>query len=104
VPLVPVTTLDANQKPVQNFVQLPNVKKIELEKTLKIADGTTAVVRLGRQATESRADLSQPILSKVPYLSRLFKNVAYGTEASELFAFVTARVIVPQQPQAGIGQ
>jgi hypothetical protein len=104
VPLIPVTTLDANQKPVQNFVQLPNVKKIEVEKTLKIADGNTAVVRLGRQATENRTEFSTPILSKVPYLSRLFKNVAYGTEASELFAFVTARVIVPRQSSGSVGQ
>jgi general secretion pathway protein D len=95
---------DANQKPVQNFVQLPNVKKIEVEKTLKIADGNTAVVRLGRQATENRSEFSPPVLSKLPYLSRLFKNVAYGTEANELFAFVTARVIVPQQPPGSIGQ
>jgi Flp pilus assembly secretin CpaC len=104
VPLIPVTTLDANQKPVQNFVQLPNVKKIEVEKTLKIADGATAVVHLGRQATESRTEFSPPVLAKLPYLSRLFKNVAYGMEASELFAFVTARIIVPQQPPGSVGQ
>ena len=76
----------------------------EVEKTLKIADGYTAVVRLGRQATEARGEVSPPVLTKLPYLNRLFKNMAYGTEPSEMFAFVTARIIVPQQPSGSVGQ
>jgi Flp pilus assembly secretin CpaC len=94
-----VDTPAANGKRGQMLVHLPKVSKIEMEKTLKVADGATTIVRLGRRATENRSEFGPPILSKIPYMSRLFKNVAYGTQATELFLFVTPRLIIREEEE-----
>jgi general secretion pathway protein D len=93
VPLVPVTTQDADQKPLTNFVQLPKVNKIEVEKTLKIADGETVIISLGCKVTESRTERGPPIVSKIPYMNRLFTNTAFGRESTNLYLLVTPQVI-----------
>jgi Flp pilus assembly secretin CpaC len=97
VPLIPITTQDSNQKKVVNFVQQPKVNKIELEKTLKIANGENVLIHLGRNLVERRTEYGPPVLSKIPYMSRLFRNTAFGREATDLFVMVTPRIIINEE-------
>ena len=56
---------------------------------------------LNPQELSRRADaLGPPILSKIPYLSRLYRNVGYSREAREIFLFVTPRLIVNAEEEA----
>ena len=93
VPMVPVTTQDADGKPMQTFVQLPNVSKIEFSKTLKIGRGESALMRLGTKSIESRNEYGPPVLSKIPYLQRLFLNTVNSRNASALYLIVTPTVM-----------
>jgi type II secretory pathway component GspD/PulD (secretin) len=38
-------------------------------------------------------------LGKTPYLSRLYKNMVYSSEATELFLFVTPRIIIHEEEE-----
>ncbi len=40
-----------------------------------------------------------PILSKIPYISRLFRNVAIGRDAQSLMMMVTPRIIIQEEEE-----
>jgi type II secretory pathway component GspD/PulD (secretin) len=44
-----------------------------------------------------------PILSKIPWVSRLFKNVSIGREAQSLMMMVTPRIIIQEEEEAALG-
>jgi type II secretory pathway component GspD/PulD (secretin) len=99
VPLIPVYMTNYNDKRVQNFVQLPQVNKVEWEQMLKCLDGETTMVHLRRNVVENRNEYGPPTLSKLPYLSRLFKNTSYGRDASDLYLMVTPRIIINREEE-----
>ncbi|MFO0844581.1 MAG: hypothetical protein U0797_19655 [Gemmataceae bacterium] len=73
---------------------LPRFSAVKLEKTLKLADGATAMLTGWTQQREVRTEFGPPVLSKVPYVNRLFKNVGYGRETEHTIVLVTPRIIV----------
>jgi type II/III secretion system protein len=77
---------------MQLFLQQPTVLKLSLESTLKIPDQKTQLVYVGRKTKEVRMESNVPLLSRVPYVSRLFRNVGYGSETQLLVVFLTPRV------------
>jgi type II secretory pathway component GspD/PulD (secretin) len=55
---------------------------------------------------EGRNEFGPPILSKIPYINRLFKNVGYGRETTSLMMMVTPRIIINAEEetrQTGVG-
>ncbi len=103
VPLFPITVQAADEqgKPVQltQFLQQPKVNTIRIEKKLTIPDGGTVVLGGLKKVVEVRNEYGPPVLSKVPYVSRMFKNVGYGRENQLLYVLVTPRVIVPEEEE-----
>jgi type II secretory pathway component GspD/PulD (secretin) len=81
------------------FIQQPRYSTLSVEKTLKIADGATALLSGWTQQREVCYEVSPPILGKIPYVSRLFKNVGYGRETENLLVMVTPRIIVRQEEE-----
>jgi hypothetical protein len=63
-----------------------------------IADGRTMVVPLGKVMADRREE-EVNVLSKVPYVSRLVRNVGYAREARTVFLLVTPRVIVHEEEE-----
>jgi general secretion pathway protein D len=82
------------------FTPQPKAETIAFKQTTVIPDGRTMVVSLGKVMSEGRTVNSDvPILSKIPYVSRLVKTVGYGRETLEMFLLVTPRVIVNEEPE-----
>ena len=50
-------------------------------------------------ASEARSEYGPPVLSKLPYINRLFKNVAYGRETESLLIMVTPRIIIQEEEE-----
>jgi general secretion pathway protein D len=48
---------------------------------------------------EGRNEFGPPVLSKIPYINRLFKNVGYGREAESLLIMVTPRIIIQEEEE-----
>jgi hypothetical protein len=69
------------------------------ETTLKLADGTTALISGWTQHREVRNQTCPPVLSKIPYINRLFCTMSYGKEREHLLVMVTPRVIVQAEKE-----
>ena len=104
IPVIPVTvpiftnlTNDLNvSQPVvfTQFVQTPRQASITVQTEVRIPDGGTVVMGGLKRLAEARTEFGPPVLSKIPYINRLFKNVGYGRETESLLIMVTARIIV----------
>jgi type II secretory pathway component GspD/PulD (secretin) len=94
------------------FIQQPIFSNINVATTVVVPDGGTVVMGGLKLLSEERKEFGPPILSKIPYINRLFKNTSYGRNAQSLLIMVTPRIIIqeeeeekqtgyirPQQPQ-----
>jgi type II secretory pathway component GspD/PulD (secretin) len=109
VPLVPVqipvpqlfNDNFTNPQPVifQMFFQQPTFETISVETTVMVPDGGTVLLGGLKTMDEGRNEFGPPILSKIPYINRLFKNIAYGRDARSLMIMVTPRIIINQEEE-----
>jgi Flp pilus assembly secretin CpaC len=83
----------------QLFFQQPSASTISMNTTVVVPDGGTVLMGGLKTLVEGRNEYGPPILSKIPYLSRLFKNTAYGREAQSLMIMVTARIIINEEEE-----
>ena len=67
--------------------------------TVVCPDGGTVLLGGLKTLGEGRNEFGPPVLSKIPYLNRLFKNVAYGREGRSILIMVTPRVIINREEQ-----
>jgi type II secretory pathway component GspD/PulD (secretin) len=102
MPVMPLNENGSRDKPVffTQYVQQPTVNTRVLEKTLAIPDGNTVLMGGWKKVTESRKESGPPVLSKVPYVNRLFKNVGYGRQEETVLVMVTPRIIIAEQEEA----
>ncbi|HKB01425.1 MAG TPA: hypothetical protein VKD90_04355 [Gemmataceae bacterium] len=105
---VPVTTIITPQfenggtgqpVPFTQFLQQPRFSNMETQTVVVVPDGGTVVMGGLKWMTEGRHEFGPPVLSKIPYLNRLFKNVAYGREGRSILIMVTPRVIINREEQ-----
>ncbi len=81
-------------------VQLPSFSFITVTTTVSVPDGGTVLLGGIKRLSEGRSEFGVPILSKVPYINRLFKNVAIGRETQSLLMMVTPRIIIQEEEEA----
>jgi type II secretory pathway component GspD/PulD (secretin) len=83
----------------QIFLQQPTFTTISIMTTVSVPDGGTVLLGGLKTLSEGRSEFGPPILSKIPYLNRLFKNVGYGREAQSLLIMVTPRIIINEEEE-----
>ncbi len=84
-------------------VQQPTVGQTSIGTTVNVPDGGTILMGGIKRLREGRVERGTPILSKIPYLNRLFKNDAIGRETTTLMMTVTPRIIIPEEEEANMG-
>lgn len=84
-------------------VQLPTFSFVTVTTTVSVPDGGTVLLGGIKRLSEGRAEDGVPILDKVPYLDRLFKNVGIGRDASSLMMMVTPRIIIQEEEEDKMG-
>ncbi|MCS6850562.1 MAG: hypothetical protein NZ700_05260 [Gemmataceae bacterium] len=103
VPLFPVTTFitpvfeggaQGQPIPFTQFIQQPTFTLVNIETSVSVPDGGTVLLGGLKLLNEGRNEFGPPILSKLPYINRLFKNVGYGRDTSSLLIMVTPRIII----------
>jgi type II secretory pathway component GspD/PulD (secretin) len=108
VPLFPIVTPvqtffegGFNGPPVTftQFLQQPVVDTIAVLTTVSVPDGGTVLMGGLKRLSEGRNEFGPPVLSKIPYINRLFKNVGYGREAESLMIMVTPRIIINEEEE-----
>jgi Flp pilus assembly secretin CpaC len=86
--------------PFTQFLQQPVFNTITVQTTVNVPDGGTVLIGGLKRLSEGRNEFGPPILSKIPYINRLFKNVGYGRETESLLMMVTPRVIIGEEEEA----
>ncbi len=104
VPVFAATPLNGNTDPNQTIVftqliQQPVQQIINITTTVSVPDGGTVVMGGLKRLEESRSEYGPPILSKIPYINRLFKNTGYGRSAESLLIMVTPRIIIQEEEE-----
>ncbi len=84
-------------------VQQPTLGTTSVQTTVSVPDGGTILLGGIKRLREGRSERGTPILSKIPYLSRLFKNNAIGRETNTLMMTVTPRIIIPEEEEEALG-
>ena len=84
-------------------VQLPTFSFVTVTTTVSVPDGGTVLLGGIKRLSEGRNEFGVPILNKVPYLNRLFKNVGIGRETQSLMMMVTPRIIIQEEEEEKLG-
>ncbi len=84
-------------------VQLPTVASISVATTVSVPDGGTVLLGGIKRLSEGRNEFGVPILNKLPYVNRLFKNVGIGRETQSLMMMVTPRIIIQEEEEERLG-
>ncbi|MEZ6077518.1 MAG: hypothetical protein R3C56_18170 [Pirellulaceae bacterium] len=84
-------------------VQQPSLASTNISTTVNVPDGGTILLGGIKRMREGRVERGVPILSKIPYVNRLFKNTAIGRETSTLMMTVTPRIIIQEEEEIKYG-
>ena len=116
VPLFPVTAFitpvfeggsQGVPIPFTQFFQQPSLSEINVQTTVAVPDGGTVVLGGLKTLSEGRNEFGPPVLSQLPYVNRLFKNVGIGRETRHIMIMVTPRIIIQSEEefnQTGLDQ
>ena len=80
-------------------VQLPEFAQTSVTTTVSVPDGGTILLGGIKRLSEGRVERGVPMLDKIPYVNRLFKNVGIGRETSSLMFMVTPRIIIQEEEE-----
>jgi type II secretory pathway component GspD/PulD (secretin) len=87
----------------QVTVQQPVVDVVTVDTVVSVPDGGTVLLGGVKQIREQRNMAGVPILNKIPYISRLFRNTGVGRETSSLMMMVTPRIIIQEEEEELLG-
>src|SRR6202008_1309613 len=79
------------------FIQQITTDTLSVETTAVVPDGGTVLLGGLKRLSEGRTEFGPPILSKIPYLNRLVKNVGYGREVDNLLLMITPRIVINEE-------
>ncbi len=81
-------------------VQLPTFAFTTVSTTVSVPDGGTVLLGGIKRLSESRVERGVPLMSKLPYIDRLFRNVGIGRQTESLMMMVTPRIIILEEEEA----
>ncbi|MEZ6105909.1 MAG: hypothetical protein R3B96_07260 [Pirellulaceae bacterium] len=81
-------------------VQLPAFAITSIMTTVSVPDGGTILLGGIKRLQEGRNERGVPMLSSLPFVNRLFKNVGIGRTTQSLMMMVTPRIIIQEEEEA----
>ena len=84
-------------------LQQPIVATVSVQTVVSVPDGGTVLLGGIKRLREGRSMTGVPILNKIPYLSRLFKNSGIGRETESVMLMVTPRIIIFEEEEQLLG-
>jgi general secretion pathway protein D len=80
-------------------IQLPVYSNLTVTTVVSVPDGGTVLLGGIKRLREGRNMAGVPILNKIPYISRLFKNSGVGRETESIMLMVTPRIIIQEEEE-----
>jgi hypothetical protein len=84
-------------------VQQPVIDRVTVATVVSVPDGGTVLLGGVKTLREGRNMAGVPILNKIPYISRLFKNTGVGRETTSIMLMVTPRIIIQEEEEELLG-
>ena len=84
-------------------IQLPNTTTNTITTTVTVPDGGTVLLGGVKTLNEQRTEYGVPVLSKMPLIDRLFRNVGIGRNSHSLMLMVTPRIIILEEEEERLG-
>ncbi|MBR9804293.1 type II and III secretion system protein, partial [bacterium] len=84
-------------------LQQPIQEQVFVQTVVSVPDGGTVLLGGVKRLREGRNMAGVPILNKIPYVSRLFKNTGVGRETESLMLMVTPRIIIQEEEEQLLG-
>ncbi len=89
--------------PISSNIQLPLTTVTNINTTVTVPDGGTVLLGGVKRMREQRLEFGVPVLSKTPYINRLFRNIGVGRRTDSLMLMVTPRIIILEEEEARLG-
>ena len=80
-------------------IQQPVTSTFSVTTTVTVPDGGTVMLGGIKRLSEGRTEAGVPLLSKIPYLKRLFSNTSIGRTTSSMMMMVTPRIIIKDEEE-----
>ena len=84
-------------------LQLPQTLTTFVTTTVTVPDGGTVLLGGVKRLHEERKEYGVPVLSKTPWIDRLFRNVGIGRQSTSLMLMVTPRIIILEEEEERLG-
>ena len=84
-------------------LQLPQTNTTTVSTTVTVPDGGTVLLGGVKRLNEERKEYGVPVLSKTPWIDRLFRNVGIGRVSTSLMLMVTPRIIILEEEEERLG-
>ncbi|TWT33185.1 general secretion pathway protein GspD [Blastopirellula retiformator] len=98
------STTDAEEaQSTGTTVQQPEFSIITVTTTVSVPDGGTVLLGGIKRLSEERREAGVPVVSKLPYINRLFRNVGIGRSTQSLMMMVTPRIIIQEEEEEKLG-
>jgi hypothetical protein len=99
IPVTPVGKDGKSEKPVvfTQYLQQPHFTTLSIQEELTIPDGGSVLLGGWKRVSTGRNEFGPPVLSKVPYVGRLFTTVGYSRSVENVLMMVTARIITLEE-------
>ena len=78
---------------------MPVTSNLTVSTVVSVPDGGTVLLGGIKRLREGRNMAGVPILNKIPYISRLFKNSGVGRETESVMLMVTPRIIIQEEEE-----
>jgi type II secretory pathway component GspD/PulD (secretin) len=88
---------------VNGTIQLPRFNQTTVVTTVTVPDGGTVLLGGVKRLNEERREFGVPVLSKTPWIDRLFRNVGIGRVSTSLMLMVTPRIIILEEEEERLG-
>jgi general secretion pathway protein D len=80
-------------------IQVPTIQITEVRTTVSVPDGGTLLLGGQTIAGESEREQGVPIISKIPFLKRLFTNRATAKDENVLLILVKPTIIIQREQE-----
>ena len=84
------------------MVQQPLTTTFSVMTSVSVPDGGTILLGGVKRLSEGRKEYGVPMVSKIPYLKRLFSNTAVGRETQSMMMMVTPHIIIQEEYEASM--
>jgi general secretion pathway protein D len=85
---------------VQSFIQQPEQQVTQLQTTVSVPDGGTLLLGGQTLSAELTREAGVPVLSKIPFLKRLFTNRSTAKDDQVLLILVKPTIIIEREKEA----